>query len=94
MTKDKRDLRDPQKLGEQLLRCRPEYSRLTLSEAYDQYNFKSNVIPNYPKHDSMGTQTAAAFRRELEERDDKYAKAALRDLQAGKKVSGFDDAGA
>lgn len=78
-----RDLRDPQKLGEQLFRCRPEGSKLTLSQAYDLYNFASNIIPDYPQDESMATMTAREYRAELEAAaaaGDKYAASRLEAL--------------
>lgn len=91
-----RDLRDPQKLGEFMLRAHDGGEEITLSEFYDKrlLAMDQNLFPDVSKDDSMVKITVAEYRRELEQREDKYAQAALRDIDAGKGVQGYDDAGA
>jgi hypothetical protein len=91
---DIRDLRDPEKLGEEMIAHMKHHKGFGLRMT-DEWpiDHALPIVPNVPKHESMGTQTAAAFRRELEERTDRFAKAALRDIDAGKGVQGYDDAG-
>ena len=91
---DTRDLRDPQKLGELLFKqretCSSSFSAIADWAAIE-------VIPDVTHDDSMGKQCVRDYRAELEarkEEGDVYAEAALRDIDAGKGVQGFDDAGA
>lgn len=81
---DTRDLRDPQKLGDVLLKEKQlgAYEAETLSEAYDKQVALMHV-PNYPKHDSVGSQTAREYRQELQERadaGDRYALSMLKGM--------------
>lgn len=95
---DTRDLRDPQKLGAliQYVAQDPSSQRghkLTYSEAYDTYAMECDDVTH---DDSMGKACVREYRAELQarvEEGDKYAEAALRDIDAGKGVQGFDEAG-
>lgn len=97
-TTDTRDLRDPQKLGAliQYVAQDPSNQRghkLTYSEACDTYSTECDDVS---KDDSMGKEQVRNYRAELEarrEEGDKYAEAALRDIDAGKGVQGFDEVG-
>lgn len=85
---------DPEKVGEFLAWAREKYpDRLThpLSMLADSIPWRT--IPEVDKGASLCQETVAEYRRELEEREDKYAKAALRDIDATGKVQGFDEAG-
>ena len=95
-TNDVRDLRDPQLLGADLLAYKQTWCKKDpLSVVYDEFTELSH-IPNVSKDDSMGKQAVKDYRAELEariEEGDKYAEAALRDIDEGRGVQGFDDAG-
>ncbi len=92
--KDTRDIRDPQKLGEWLLKRTPEW--VSARSMYDTMRVARDHISNYPQDESMGTVAARQYREELEERareGDKYAVSALAGIDAGKGVQGYDDSG-
>lgn len=88
---DTRDLRDPQKLGENLLYHASVVnagfdSKKRLSQIYDEQEVSAS---NYPQDESMAVLTAREYRSELEERaaaGDKYAASALEQLDKGEKV--------
>lgn len=93
---DTRDLRDPQKLGENLLyhasivNAVADAPRKTLSQIFDEREVSA---PNYPQDESMAVLTAREYRAELEERKkagDKYAASAIAALDKGGKVE-YDD---
>lgn len=82
MTEDRRDLRDPQKMGEKLLAARAEKDALgvrwKMSDIYDSGRWD---IPNYDSSETLGSLTAQEYRRELEERaaaGDRYAASMLK----------------
>ena len=88
-----RDLRDPQALGEWLLDQRMSPFR-TVREKYDSMIVTRDHICQVSKDDSMVKITVAEYRKELEEREDVYAKSALASIDAGQGVQGYDSAGA
>ena len=79
---DNRDLRDPQKLGQNL-----KYQSSVVNSGYDKkrpfswvYDNMGVSAPNYPQDELLSTVTAREYRRELEARaaaGDKYAKSVL-----------------
>jgi len=89
LSPDRRDLRDPQKLGDFLLTQRDQLNQNfaetggspPLSQLYDWFEQrKAFAIPDYPKHDSIGVQAAKDYRAELEARaaeGDRYAASML-----------------
>lgn len=82
---DRRDLRNPQKLGVNYLAAR---------KAGLQLDIAVNLpVTDYAHDESLGEQAAREYRAELEARTDVYAKNALESIDAGKGVEGFDDAG-
>jgi hypothetical protein len=96
-----RDLRDPQAVGEALLRdakaVREHYEipNEPLTKVWDIHtgNYKH---PEVSKDESLGKECVRAYREELESRaaeGDRYAKSALDSINAGKGVQGYDDAG-
>lgn len=102
-TKDNRDLRDPQGLGESLLyyakAAREAYSTpespIPMSEVYD-VQVVHLTIPNVSGDDSMGKQCVREYRAELEARKaegDKYASSALEAIDQGRKIEYDDPAG-
>ncbi len=72
-----RDLRDPQRLGEELLKLVKKKRRA--SQAYDLYSdtLEHPTFPTVSADDSMCKIAQAEYRARLEARDDKYAKSAL-----------------
>ena len=80
MNKDTRDLRDPQKLGEKLKELRYSHGGKVSPCHMMADELVKHKVPDYPKHDSVGSTTAAEYRRELQERadqGDRYAKSML-----------------
>ena len=90
---DTRDLRDPQEIGRKIIQGRIK-SSASACQVADWVELEE--IPDVSKNDSMAKQAVKDYRAELERRveeGDRYAIAALRDINAGKGVQGFDDAG-
>jgi hypothetical protein len=76
-----RDLRDPQKLGESLLRLRQHRPKLPLSEIADDWILEE--MPNYPQDELLSTVTQREYREELQQaakEGDKYAAERLTEL--------------
>lgn len=91
---DTRDLRDPQKLGEAMLAHMEYHKKSTMT--YEWPGSALPIVPDVSHDDSMGKASVRAYRVELQarvEEGDRYAEAALRDIDAGKGVQGYDDAG-
>ena len=82
---------DPEAVGEYLLEARKLAPSKLLSEVADFIPWA--VMPEIDKWASLCGESVLEYRRELERREDKYAKAALRDIDAGEGVKGFDDVG-
>ncbi len=77
-----RDLRDPQKLGEMMLKARESIPHAELSWVYDHGKFKAEV-PNYPQDELLSTVTQREYLSELQEaakEGDKYAAERLNEL--------------
>jgi hypothetical protein len=86
MSQDARDLRDPQKLGEELLRLSLPPKR-TMSMTYHLYkdSLEHPMFPIYPQDELLSTVTQREYREELQQaakEGDKYASERLRELQA------------
>jgi hypothetical protein len=108
MTKDSRDLRDPQKLGQAILGHRKHWQGFAEAEGYDPKTNPSLStivdyaqeqgylnVPNYPQDESCATVTAREYRAELQEaaeKGDKYAASRLAGLDEGSGAGG-DPAG-
>lgn len=78
---DTRDLRDPQKLGEFLLRNKRPNRPLSFVADETLTGEYPKVIPNYPQDESLATITAREYLQELTERaanGDRYAESMLR----------------
>lgn len=91
--KNTRDLRDPQEIGRKIIQGRIK-SSASACQVADWVGLED--IPDVSKDDSMGKQAVKDYRAELEaraEEGDRYAEAALRDIDEGRGVQGFDDAG-
>lgn len=85
-----RDIRDPRAVGEKLLyeaeTVRKTYGAdISLSEIWDVHASKL-THPNY-SGEMTGFYTAQEYLRELETRDDRYAKSTLDSIRAGAKPS-------
>ena len=71
-----RDLRDPQAIGEEIIRLRGFHPKSTASERADYYFAERVEIPTYDRDETVGTIQAKRYRQELRERaanGDKYA---------------------
>jgi hypothetical protein len=80
-TKDTRDLRDPQKLGEYLLSLKDKGARTPkLSRCYDGSDGVKKVS-DYDHADSLGRSTVEQYRQELQEAADRGDKHALDTLR-------------
>jgi hypothetical protein len=84
---------DPQAAGEWLLEKRQDGALdwLSFSELADVIPWEH--LPEVDKNDSLCKETVARYRKELEEREDRYAKSVLEGINAGIGVVGYDDAG-
>ena len=71
--------------------CGPFVNDIPFSQIADGIPWA--IMPEVDKGASLCQVTVAEYRRELEEREDIYAKAALRDIDAGTGVRGYDEAG-
>ena len=88
-------MKDQQALGEFLLAQHKQINDAanitggaTLSEICDYFftghgKWALEGIPESPKHETVGTLTAEAYREELRSREDKHAKDMLRHLEEG-----------
>ncbi len=82
-----RDLRDPQRLGEELLRLKVK--NRNLSTTYDAYRSILRRVPNYPQDESMAKVASRQYRKENEEKaaaGDRYAQHVLDCLNEGRPV--------
>lgn len=85
-----KDLRDPQKIGEWLLRGKEGIKRRkgTIRRRADALATRS--FPDYPKDETLVTETVRQYKEDLQGRDDIYAKSALKSLEKEGKVIGFE----
>lgn len=67
--KDARDLRDPSKFPDLRHLYREWGGAGTFHEFVDQLNL--NIVPDYPKHESMATESVRAYQQEIKDRAEK-----------------------
>ena len=74
------------KLLIELKHSNPQWSTSECAEYIMDYGLW-RTLPNNPKHESLGSETAAAYREHLEAQGDRYSLEMLSHLKTGEPIS-------
>ena len=79
-----RDIRDPDLLGQTLLKARKKVPKFTLSQVADAFGAELRGVAAY-QSSTLGEITAQEYLDELQSRTDRYAASTLEAIRLGKK---------